>query len=394
MNILAITLLSFLCCIFPKLSTAQFVNVHVEVDGGPGGKGLAVSRGLDCFVITALHIVDAPFDINVISKHRKRSPATKVYRKPEWDLAVIRVKNPKEICNRDWYIRLGDLEKKMQVNRTGFLKIRLEDGTEQKIALSTEPIRHNGGFSLEVDPHFPVYTQSSVVQLGERHSGSIFYLDGLPAGMLVTVQTQGRLGGTMLRFDYISEAIAKFLPLERPSEYDDQTAMDVLYKSLNYLETQNFCRNLWKLGKFVARPDRQLQPTAKRRSPTGNGYDYDIDSLLIPNVNSIYSIEKWSSGEKYRAVLTTIGVIPTNLELDPIWRQLENSVNRCMSSDTNKEIGEVRLHGDGMRRHEYKKISMWKIARETSWPLLYDIADVWLVFGVRELNLKVWTIQQ
>jgi hypothetical protein len=371
---------------------AQYRTVHVR--GSEPGKGTAVSRGRDCFVITAAHVVGDP-DATVVGEHLKTSRAIPVIRDTELDLAVLKVLDAQEICGADYYLRF-DLANLLAANGDGVLRVREEDGSQSEVRLSLAPPPSTAPDRIvrRLTPphHFLVYGHESGDALGEGHSGAMVFVAGQPAGILTRVFTTGDAGGRILRIDRISSAVAATVPLELPSEerarLDDQIAGDMLIKNTNFTRTADFCLKLWQLGKWIARPEETLTPRAGRRSAWG-GDQVDVESMLFPGATTVVTFEQ-RDRSLHRDARTLIGFVPRASELDPVWRSLEGAVDRCLN--TKGQVEQIRLRS-GLRREKYGHRTMWEVERTGRMGVSTEDANVWLDFSGREITLRVWTIQ-
>ena len=382
--ILSFVLIIISCFLAPEV-LADFTNVHIEVEGGPGGKGVAVSRGLDCFIITAEHVVgDDPLAIEVIGADRKTSPAGRWWAKPAVDLAVIKIENPAEICGCDFYINIDYLEQRLEQNRFGVLRIRSEDGSEFDLKVQLVSWDRN---------YIHVKQQSTGQEIGERRSGSMLYLGRQPVGLLVKVSTGQDKIGYVYRIDRINEQVGKFLPLAEPLEeearYNDQLAIDILRKHVNYMQTEDFCRNLWRVAKWVTKPEGDTYRYEARRRGSLGGDEYIIKSMLFPGVNSVVTFS--GTERKHRMVVTRIGYVPASMQIDRIWSTVEQAIDKCIDSNINEEIGGIRRR-TGMRRNRSENRTMWTVERSGFLGISMEDADIWLEFTSREIKLLVWAI--
>lgn len=372
---IVLIVLIIISCFLSSEVLADITNVHIEVEGGLGGKGIAVSRGVDCFVITAKHVVgDEPLPIKVIGADGKTSTAVRLWADSalDIDLAVIQIENPDEICGRDFYMNLDSLEQRMKQARFGVLRIRSEDGSEFELNVQL--------VSWSKD-YIHVKQQSIGQEIGERLSGSMLYYGLQPLGLLVKVSTGQDKIGYVYRIDRIKEEISKFLPLTEPFEekvrFNDQLMVDVLRKHVNYMQTEDFCRNLWRVAKWVAKQDTTYSYTIKRKGLKG-GHNYIIKSMLFPGVNS--EVQYIGIKGKHRDVVTRIGYMPATVEIDEFRGTVEQAIDRCYNSDINKEIGKIKRR-NGMRREDDK----------TTWEMSGGV-NIWLRFDYRGITLRIWTI--
>ena len=383
--------------LMPAIAHGQYKSVHVI--GSQPGKGTAVSRGSDCFVITAAHVVANP-EATVIGEYRKKSKATPVIRDEAADVAVLRVNDGSQICGPDYYMRF-DLTSLLSTYNEGVLRVRDDDGTEFEMHLAIDPastgdltlpqgLRRPGSLT-----HFTVRSLSPGESLAEGHSGAMFFIGNQPAGILTSVLTVGRAGGRILRIDRVSRSVDAIVPLEAPLEerarLDPQLAADMLAKNANFIRTSDFCRNLWTLGKWVAKADYQLTSEAHRRS-AGGGDEWAIPSLLISAINTVVTRE---AREKslYRTANTTIGFVPESTDLNRVWQPIEAAIDACLQSKMNKEVQQVQLR-QGLRRDRSDKRTMWIVERTGRAGFATEQSDIWLKYESRAIVLDVWTIQR
>jgi len=357
---------------------AQTVNVHIRSDG-PGGKGIAVTRGLDCFIVTAAHVVPeaVPIEYEVIGSGGRTSTAKRTWRDPNGaDLAVMRVADPDRVCGRDFYLQVTDTVALTHTHRTGVLRVRGEHGSDVEIAVGV-------GRTLGRRTPVYIYPQPGAGDLGRGLSGGMLYIAEQPAGILTEVTTGADARGTILPINTIAEKLATFLPLSLPPQPGEQEWADIARKTVGYMRDAAFCRNLWSAGKMVARPEGTIHYAERRHSSQG-GMEYDLDSTLLPGVTSRLKDEE---NGKRRTLVTVLTRVPPTLDFAVLWNQAEQAIDDCLASDTDEQVGNVRrrsaLRRDGSR-------SKWAVERTGSWGQSQENADIWLEFYAPRLLLTIW----
>lgn len=187
---------------FSTLGAAATNDVFVKVKAG-GGCGFTISRGSECFVLTAAHVVEdaKPGQIEIIGRLTRRAPA-RVERKYSGDLAILRVKGETGICGEDQWPHLKDLDATLDQFTEGILRSRTEDGGRQQISVY---LTHWNDRFVTIAP------KRSNDQLVQGLSGSALIVGGRPAGILLEVLAPAG-DGKVFRLDRVAEIIASFLP--------------------------------------------------------------------------------------------------------------------------------------------------------------------------------------
>lgn len=359
---------------------AQTVNVHIR-SGGPGGKGIAVTRGLDCFIITAAHVVPEPVPIEheIIGSGGRTAVATRTWRDPNGaDLAVMRVKDPDRVCGRDFYLQATDIVALTSAHRTGVLRVRGEHGRDVEI-----PVRV--GRMLGRRTPLSIYSQPGAGDLGQGLSGGMLYIADQPAGILTEVSTGADGRGTVLPISMINERLASYLPLTLPQQPSEQEWADIARKTVSYMQENAFCRKLWAAGKMVARPEDTIHYVERRHSTLG-GMEYDLDSTLLPGIISKFKDEQ---NGKRRTLVTVLTRVPETLDFTALWRQAEKAIDQCLASEMDEQVGGVRRRSS-LRRDDLQQRSKWAVERVGRWGQSQENADIWLEFYAPRLLLTMW----
>lgn len=366
---------------FPRLDAhGQIQNVHIEVDGGPAGKGVAISRGVDCFVLTAAHVVSDPLPIRVIGAGRRSSSGRKQWSDRGADVAVIAIEEPESICFSDFFIKISDLDVRLERNRFGYLRVRNEYGGEDDIWVRVT--RRRDG-SIDIEPREPYQA------LVEGLSGSMLYVEDQPTGILLKVSTEGLGTGRVYPINRIVPLVSHFLPLVEPREerdrFDEVLAAEAVRKNVAYMKTTEFCRNLLAMAKWIAKPE-DFTYAAKRRSSLG-GYEYDMDSWLFPDKMSVLTV---SQDQRDRSAKTRVGFVPQSMDLDGQWDLAERAIESCIRSDIRKQF-DLRQRG-GQLHGNVGRDTRWNLERTGFLGISLNQVDIWLELGYGEMQIRVWSI--
>lgn len=206
-------LLFFLCVSLCNASVCFATNVvfvtakYTDSTKPNKGRGLAFSKGNECYVLTARHVVDPSTSIEIIGHQNKRASAL-IEEDFSDDIAVLRITDNNDICkNYQWPVR--DYFEDLVNCQEGFLILREETG-----GIGTIPV-----FLTRADNRFvTIRPRLSNDHISEMHSGSILIVKNKPAGILLTVSSQNG-EGTVLRIDYIDGLIIPYSYIdEAPSQ--------------------------------------------------------------------------------------------------------------------------------------------------------------------------------
>jgi hypothetical protein len=371
--------------------SAQLTSVHIEVGEAPAGKGVAVSRGVDCFVLTARHVVEAPRPLRVVGEGRRSSTGTMTWSDPESDLAAVRVDDPAAICGRDYLVPVSGFWSRIGSAGSGTLQVRTELGQQDNIPVALlRGLRPVDGTPRSIF----IRPAESYIDLGQGLSGSLLVVAGQPAGLLVQVSTDGLGRGRVIPLPLISALVGDFLPLtasaEEEARFNPVLAADILRKNVNYVETGAFCRALLRMARWVETPEERWEPEefhyqVKRQS--GGWAEYHIPSWLLPDQVTVY---RRSPDGAHRTAETRLGYAPESLDASQFWARATNAIHSCIGSEARKEF-DLRLRS--RRTGDNRSNIEWSLDRTGTLGVVVDDVDIWLVWaGYGELAIRVWDI--
>ncbi len=353
---------------------AQYTNVFIQA-GAKVGRGIAVTRGLDCFAITAGHVVQEPFPISVVGQQRRRSAATVQWSNNQFDVAVLRLANGAELCGRDHYIAATDLAPRLKIGARALLGGRREDGSAEEIPVT---------LSAWGPDHITIGAGTTV--LHEGLSGSVLYVAQEPAGILTSVST-GQNTGRVVRVDRIQALIGSFLPLQRPTDeearYNQQLANDLLHKNLNFMESARFCNNLYTMARWLVEISQPLEYTKKER--INADYHYRVPDIMIPGTDSVYVSYK-SKGSEFRRIDTQVGWVAQTLDIEPLRRRADAALTKCVND---AGMAKNLRYREGPIRERSDRID-WTLAYTNGIGATTATIYVWLKLGLN-IEVSVWS---
>ena len=153
--------------------------VHIEF-GGKAGAGYSFSRGTDCFVLTAAHVVDddtGALKATVIDRAGGRSTAAVTILKPEDDVALLNVESGSIRCTTPWPAEDPPLPARMN-SQTRFEVVRHYPNGRESIVL----LRYAGSTPGELQLQ---YVDTS--RIIPSDSGSLLFFGDHPAGIVKEV---------------------------------------------------------------------------------------------------------------------------------------------------------------------------------------------------------------
>lgn len=193
-------------------AVAQSSERVVYVNGSETGRGITRLRDRECFVIAPDHVVRgrgvgagrfAPQDLHVVDSSRRRIPVTMATDYPA-DVAILRVDatDPRSASLCATWPSLGAINPTLRSFRgrgrtLGELVGRDENGGETRT-----PVVVTGVY----DSHFTVRPEAGG-QIQPGMSGSLVYVNGIPAGMLNAVTVGESASGIVYRLDYLEGII-------------------------------------------------------------------------------------------------------------------------------------------------------------------------------------------
>lgn len=330
------------------------------------GRGIAVTRGADCYVIVPQHVMADPVTFRVIGKQRRESAASRGPTNKNWDIGALKIKNPTAVCGKDYYLVAINLSEHLKAKQRVVLHVPQPDG------LITEIAAHISGWD---DNYITITTEGTGAVLHEGLSGSMLHVAGQLAGMLISVDTAHGNLGTVMRVERMHAAIGNFTPLFPPPQekarYDDQLAGEILQKNLNFLETQEFCQNLYTMGLWLVKRDTKFE-FVERHILNGD-YRYAISSIIIPGTNS----EMWftEKNDKVAHISTIIGRVPRTEDPRIIKRRIESSVSRCINGNVFGPIDSLRFRHGPVTLKSSGSIS-WMFEYTSSWGISLEFIHV------------------
>jgi len=338
-------------------ANAQFSLVFVKA-GDQKGRGFAVTRGADCYVITPKHVIKDPVPFEVITHNKRASMATRQYMSKQWDIGVLKIEKSGSICGYDSYLTTNNLSAILEKWKLAVLKVPQVDGQTASMDVKIQ--------SWDKD----TVTFSAIgakALLHEGLSGSVLYIDNQFAGMLVSVDTtSGR--GTALRVERINSVTEAFAPLFAPAaekaKYDSQLAYDILQKNINFMEGPQFCSNLYAAGKWVTQRDRKLRYVERRY--IGADEYYYVESLIIPGINSSVMFKGTQA-----SISTDLGRVPQTVNPRPMQSRIESALSRCINMKALRREKGLRYRdgpltlNSGAFAWDFETTGTWGISLET-----------------------------
>ena len=320
----------FAVFLFSLNSSANYPPVFIDA-GGQVGRGFAVSRGADCYVIVPKHVIANPVSFKVHGKPGRTSRAEREPTRSNWDVGLLKINTPSAVCEYDYFLPDSDLSKYLKVKSSAILRIPQSDGKYAQMEVK---------LSRWDQDHITISTLGTNTNLQQGLSGSMLYASGALVGMLTTVDTTTGKTGKVLRIERIHRSIGDVLPLFRPIDeqgrYDNQIAGEILQKNLNYLNSRQFCQNLIKMSRWLVKRDWKPTYTSKRFGSQGE--IYSIPSIVISGTDSELSF----SG-KQATIRTKVGRVPPTQNPQIIKRQIVASISRCINHDTLDDPDDLRF---------------------------------------------------
>ena len=307
-NILSIGLAIF--CLFYIDSVSALQIVFVDAKGG-NGSGISFSRGSECFVLTARHIVSKPGPITVIGDDKKMADAV-VDQEYSDDIAILRIKKGVEICKSSKWPNLSNIETTIEKNPEGYLKGGSEDGGFINLPIY---VSHGNDMFLTILP------RGSTKELVQGSSGSIVMLNNQAVAFLLQVNIKNG-EGKAIRMDYAAKIIDKYLyQAELPQEEEPEIAINPSIK----VSVKSVPVAVSTIGKAAT-----INVTVT--SENGNRLSYALVRL------------KASGGVFVQTDLdNVVGRTDSNGRFQPVWR--------C-----NRQCSDSRYHFEAIvTKNEYKK---------------------------------------
>ncbi|MCI5207344.1 MAG: serine protease, partial [Candidatus Electrothrix sp. ATG2] len=168
------------------------------------GQGFFRSRGVECFFITAGHVVADAAEVELITSGRRKFTASLNTIYPD-DVAILRVELSKDMrCPKGSWGAGEKLKTLLTMEQDGVIKKRLNDGSilQTKVTIKTyDDIRY-----IQITP------KDSNVHFSKGFSGSPLYVAGKPAGMLLSVANGI---GKVFRQDALNNTVSLFFDFEQ-----------------------------------------------------------------------------------------------------------------------------------------------------------------------------------
>lgn len=349
---------------------ADGTPVHIELDGSQG-KGVAVMRGIDCYVVTAAHVLRRPVGIFVVGAQRRRTEADIFANLSNrgWDVAVLKVREPAQVCRSDYYIPSDRLDKLLQTGVAATLRLRGEAGNESAL-----PVSIVGWDEKEVQLRGPAGA------LHQSLSGSVVYIGEQRVAMLVTVPAGGPEPARAIRFDRISELTSNYLRLDPPTEEqaraDDQIGMERLRANMNFVESAKFCDSIYRVARWIYEREPKLEFRERR---SGIMPVYIIDSLVVPTVDS----ELTFSGKEAR-ISTNLTRVPLTVDVKPYWDRTIRAVDKCARATRDQKNLSLRN-----AQRDIVNSKVWDLAYESDWGMWKSTISIWLDFTGTYIEMRM-----
>jgi TRAP transporter TAXI family solute receptor len=203
-----IAILTTLACILvPAAVFAATHAVYIRA-GEKNGYGMAFSRGADCFVVTAAHVVTNHRGKMEVLGIKKKNAQAKLEAEYPDDIAILRISENSSFCEDSNWPETENMKDILSGAVDGVLRSMEFSGSIRRIPVF---IMEAGGHrNITIRPRISDYP------LHNGLSGSLLLIDENVAGILLDVNKNGN-EGRVFRMDRIAELIAPYLPDETPS---------------------------------------------------------------------------------------------------------------------------------------------------------------------------------
>ena len=189
-------------------STAEAFGSDAYVLAEDGfGQGFFRSRGLECFFITAGHVVEDSTEIELITSQRHRYNATVITIYPD-DVAILRVELPANAsCPKSSWDSGRKLKILLNMEQEGIVKTRLDDGSQLQTAVVIK--------TFNAYRYIQIVPKDSNDQFAKGFSGSPLFIAGKLAGMLQSVSNGV---GKVFRQDALNNTVSLFFNAEQENK--------------------------------------------------------------------------------------------------------------------------------------------------------------------------------
>ncbi|MCA9502775.1 MAG: hypothetical protein R3F16_05865 [Myxococcota bacterium] len=179
---------------------ARSLDVAIK-KGDRVGRGYAIRRGPECFVIAPRHVTGEMGSLEIIGAGKRESRGEVERDYPGFDLTLSRVASGATPCSPEPWTPTPPLDGLFREARSLRMETRDTDGSQRRMDLDIVSI---GDTMIQVIP------RNASRRLAQGMSGSILWGEGTPVAMLVQVEPGSAIGHAM-RLDRISEAIDPFM---------------------------------------------------------------------------------------------------------------------------------------------------------------------------------------
>ncbi len=324
--------------LLPLLLISTWIHAAVNAVGvrvgESAGTGLAMSRGVDCFIVTVNHLVDKPYDIRIIGRGRRQAAAEVVVSDELNDLAILSLPRDNPICGADTPLNLEQTDAALASVTTGYLLGADETGSEYRANVTVSA--H--------DEDFVMVRSMAGVYLAQTMSGSILFVNGWPVGMLQSIDGQGR--ARVLRFERIASEIESFLPiaidrdtrnLNRGEADFDVRAAERLQRHVGFLQSREFCEKLFAWAYRLSQDKYSDVGYLSQTAPD----TYVYRDALVPGTDS--ELERTPRGDKtWRELKTNFGQRPGWPHIGPILQTYGDAIQACTEIKELKKANKFR----------------------------------------------------
>ncbi len=351
-------LLALWLLLAPGIATAAVNAVGIRV-GEHAGSGMAVSRGVDCFVVTVNHLVDKPYDIRIIGRGRRQATAEVVIDDELQDLAVLSLPRDNPICGADTPLNLENNNAVLATVTAGYLLHADETG---KVSRTNVTVTNH-------DQNLVLVTAAAGGYLVQSMSGSILFVKNWPIGMLQSIDERNR--ARILRFEVIASKLESFLPLKidrdrsildrRAPDYD-ALATEQLLSHLNFMNTRAFCKNLFSWAYRLSKDEYADVGYLAQTGPDS----YVYRDALVQGLDS--TLKRTSRGDYFwRTISTDFGQMPNWPHDGSVVKRYSNTIAACIEINELKKANKFREFVRRKRLERVDAIGEWELEYTGLW---------------------------
>ncbi|MHB0777663.1 SH3 domain-containing protein [Halomonas sp. WWR20] len=193
------------------IATALPAAELVFIQGQENGQGVLRIRNAECFAIVPEHVVGHGLGLFVVTADRTQAPA-EISSSFGEDIAILRVHSRGKIdCGVGWLASTDldtSLQKAVSAGQTGtIVRVRATGGVE------SYPVR----FHAYDDRYVDIVPLGEDITLFQGISGSRLLLDGLPVGMVMSVDAEQGLVRAY-RQDALAHLVSRFFDTAGPTQ--------------------------------------------------------------------------------------------------------------------------------------------------------------------------------